>query len=182
MKKAWLLLLLTFVLVLGACKSDVEDVKEEPVEEVEESKKEENKVPPPSAEDEISAMFETNTDFLTFVEKFYSFPEAEQVEIYEKSVHGKSVLGWSGIVVEAFERDIIIYAGDPALYKNEDWHTITEVRPELMAYSLLVTTSEHEQNAMVNPGDTVSFTGRITGRGSEQEEMIWGIEEAELIQ
>ncbi|KXH86960.1 hypothetical protein [Sporosarcina sp. HYO08] len=127
-------------------------------------------------------MLETNTDFLPFVEKYYSLPETEQIKIYEKSVHGKSVLNWSGVVVDIFGNQIIIYAGDPVLYNNEDWGTITLVRPELVPYSLVVSMQENEQIAEVNPGDVVSITGQIAVQGSEQEQSVWVLEKGLIIQ
>lgn len=191
MKKIGLFLLLTFIFIIGACESSSKsgnDSKENPqenIEEKEETQEEivEKEATPPTVEDELIAMLETNTDFPTFVEKLYSLPNTEQLEIdKEGSLHGKTVLGWSGVVIEVYERDIIIYAGDPALYNNEDWNTITLDRPELMAYSLVVSMQDPEQNGKIHPGDIVSVSGRISAQGNEQETSVWVLENGLIIQ
>lgn len=187
MKKTWLCMLFTLILIIGACESnsgadgDHKENTEEKIVEKEKTKVE-GKVTLPSIEDEISAMLETNTDFLPFVEKYYTLPETEQMRIYEKSIHGKSILDWSGVVIENFGNVIIIYAGDPAHYNNEDWNTITLVKPELMPYSLVISMQENAQIANVNPGDIVSVTGRINVQGNKQEQSVWVLERGLIIQ
>ncbi|WP_438317407.1 hypothetical protein [Sporosarcina sp. FA9] len=192
MKKIGLFLLLTILLILGACDSNSkagEDGKENPKENIEEKvelqeeTEEEKEATPLSVEDEIIAMLETNTDFPTFVEKLYSLPNTEQSEMdKEGSLHGKTVMEWSGVVIEVFEGEIIIYAGDPALYNNEDWNTITLDRPELMAYSLAVSMQDPKQSANIHPGDIVSISGRILVLGNEQETAVWVLDDGLIIQ
>ncbi|MFD1928778.1 hypothetical protein ACFSFY_12115 [Sporosarcina siberiensis] len=193
MKKIALFVLLTFLLILGACDSNSkvnEDSKEDPKENIEEKEEtqdeieeEEKETTPLSVEDEIIAMLETNTDFPTFVEKLYSLPNTEQLEMdKEGSIPGKTVSDWSGVVIEVYEREIIIYAGDPALYNNEDWNTITLDRPELMAYSLAVTMKDPEQIAKIHPGDTLSISGRILVQGNEQETSVWVLDDGLVIE
>ncbi|WP_342512844.1 hypothetical protein MKY34_19905 [Sporosarcina sp. FSL K6-1522] len=142
----------------------------------------EDKVETPlSPEEEIIAMLETNTDFQTFSEKFYSLPGEEQTELFEKKIQGKSALNWSGVIVHKAGDNIFIYAGDPSLHNGEDWKTITLEKPELMPYIVNVSIPNKAQTAAVNPGDTVSVTGQIDLQGSQEEQSVWRLEKGLIL-
>lgn len=200
MKKAFAVLLIGVLFASGCTRysggEPVEDMEKEEVAETEtatesakprdrdgsdkEDKKEDTEVP--EAQEELEAMLETNSDFKTFADAYYSLPANEQEEFFKNTMEGATAVSWGGTVLQSEANNIMIYGGDPASYNGQDWVTLMSENAELIPYVINVSIHDKEQVAEIQQGDELTVTGSIYRAGSKEDPVVWMLENGLIIE
>ncbi|MEC0313031.1 TMEM165/GDT1 family protein [Bacillus subtilis] len=185
MKK--LVVLLTALSVsfsLAACSSDQSSnadtqSKDNTVEKNTEKEKTKKTIYDSKEQEEFVKTMKSDTDFNTYVNKYYNLPSDVRTSTYDKFIYKKEVI-WSGTVADSLSDSVIVYGGKDG-YNGEDWSTLSSTKADLLPYVFVAELKDKTQLATIKKGQTVKVKGEIGSRGDKDSNFNWKLYESEIV-
>lgn len=115
--------------------------------------------------------------FKPFADFYYSLPD-EKKRAFSEDFIGKYV-HWSGIIVETWQKAIVIYGGDN--YGNESWSDMGyyDSLNHMLPYTFLAVSNERVTR--YKKGSKVSITGKIVSRGDKDLFLHWKLKDIQVV-